>query len=263
MAASVRYRPLTTMAEFEQAADLELTIWGGDMRDAVPAHVMRAIEHAGGLILGARIDAAPDVPLVGISISLPARRDPGWALWSHLTGVHPDHQGRGIGFGLKQAQRAWALDHGFDTIRWTFDPLLRGNANFNLNRLGAQGDRYHVNLYGEMRDTINVNAPSDRMEVVWAVHGPGARSDDIGHVALMVLLSIDADDQPHRHNLPTSSLPYVVHIPRDLRKLPAASVLTWRLALREVMQTAFAQGYVATHFVEMPDRSFYVLRQLQ
>ena len=50
------------------------------------------------------------------------------ALHSHITGVAPGGQHRGIGFALKLHQRAWALARAVPVIVWTFDPLVARNA---------------------------------------------------------------------------------------------------------------------------------------
>ena len=61
-------------------------------------------------------------------------------LHSHMLATVPEWQSRGVGFALKLAQRAAALDAGFDDVRWTYDPLLARNAWFNLTKLGRDGD---------------------------------------------------------------------------------------------------------------------------
>ena len=61
---------------------------------------------------------------------------------------------RSLGFALKQFQRAWALDLGIQTIQWTADPLVRGNAFFNLVKLGAAVVAYHDDFYGPLRDPV-------------------------------------------------------------------------------------------------------------
>ena len=48
----------------------------------------------------------------------------------------------GVGYALKLAQRAQALDQGIAEVRWTFDPLIARNGYFNLHKLGAVADRF-------------------------------------------------------------------------------------------------------------------------
>src|SRR5688572_28867986 len=127
------FRVLQTVDELQQVVDLEIEVWGLDPRDAVPMNIMRPLTMHGGVIIG----CYDNERLVGMSLAFPARHNNRWILWSHMAGVHPNAQGQGIGLGLKLAQRQWALEHGYREMRWTFDPLQRGNANFNLRLLGA------------------------------------------------------------------------------------------------------------------------------
>ncbi|MFN8560597.1 MAG: GNAT family N-acetyltransferase [Anaerolineae bacterium] len=165
----IQCRPLQDIDEFEAAYNLEIAVWGIDPSDAVPVNLLRALQHGGSSLLGAYDGAR----MVGVALAFPARVGERWVLWSHLTGIDRAYQGQGVGFALKLYQRQWALDNGYDEIRWTFDPLQRGNAHFNLRRLGATAERYYVNFYGVMIDEINhANVPSDRVEAVWRLRDP-------------------------------------------------------------------------------------------
>jgi predicted GNAT superfamily acetyltransferase len=57
-----------------------------------------------------------------------------------------------------------------ERIAWTYDPLLSTNARLNIAKLGAVCNTYLRDLYGEMRDRLNVGFPSDRFRVDWWVH---------------------------------------------------------------------------------------------
>ena len=52
-------------------------------------------------------------------------------------------------------------------IAWTYDPLIRRNAYFNLVKLGARPAEYLRNFYGAMDDAINGGTETDRMLVHW------------------------------------------------------------------------------------------------
>lgn len=243
----IRCRPLQEIDEFEAAYNLEIAVWGIDPRDAVPVNLLRALQHGGSSLLG----AYDGTRMVGVALAFPARVGERWVLWSHLTGIDRAYQGQGVGFALKLYQRQWALDNGYDEIRWTFDPLQRGNAHFNLRRLGATAERYYVNFYGVMIDKINhANVPSDRVEAVWRLHDPrveqlpNGEPDDAPDVRAPFLLTDTG--LPRVESFDGSRDAYLVQIPR---RLPHhESLLAWRLALRQVLSAAFERGYTAVDF---------------
>lgn len=265
-------RPLITVEELEQIVDLEIRVWDLDPRDAVPSNLLHAMANTGSLVVGA-YDADT---LIGMAFSFPVFKSGKRILWSHMAGVHPDHQGQGIGFALKQYQRNWALKHGIGEIRWTFDPLQRGNANFNLHCLGATTNTYHVHFYGEMGG-INAGLPSDRVEVSWLLRSPrvaqlARQSQDQTPPISTAATSLDSDVNTVRFrqgyglavDIPTSwSNPvYFAELPGNLKFIKQTQpelALQWRLALRSVLQAAFAQGYVATDVVESQGRYAYAL----
>ncbi len=55
---------------------------------------------------------------------------------------------------------------------WTFDPLVRRNAWFNIAVLGAEVAEYLPSFYGSMTDAINAGDESDRLLVAWDVGRP-------------------------------------------------------------------------------------------
>lgn len=262
---TIQYRELSRPDELEQMVDLELAVWGGDARDVVPMSMLRALSAHGGLVTG----AFAGQQMVGLGQAFPARRHGKWILWSHNVGVHPDFQSLGVGFGLKQAQRRWALEQGYREIGWTYNPLMRGNANFNLHRLGATVSDYHTNYYGVMRDSINPPLPSDRFEAIWKLTDPRVKRLADGAKVTPVVKEFPADafilrvgerDVPILRDLTKLPQPYAfAQIPRSTAELSADMLEPWLLALRSAFQTAFAAGYVAVDFVDTDRASIYVL----
>ena len=185
----------------------------------------------GGYLSIARLDGEP----VGVSLGLLAHR--GTELVSHFTGVTPGFAGAGVGFALKQHQRAWAQTQGLETITWTFDPLVRRNAWFNLVRLGASVRRYVVNYYGALNDAINGMDDTDRFEVAWPVG-----------VALEPSVVTAVDDD------------VVVEIPADIEAMRTADPVLaqqWRRDLRAIVDEPLRNGW---HLVGMTADYRYVLR---
>ena len=152
-------------------ADLFDKVW--DVKSMVSPEIMTASLHNGGYGSVIYIDSRP----VGAAFALVGRALPGLNgpnLHSHATGVLPEFVGKGIGEMIKRHQWDWAKENGFDTITWTFDPLVRRNAHFNVIKLGATVLGYHQNFYGELDDGINAGEQSDRVLVRWNVAGVAA-----------------------------------------------------------------------------------------
>jgi predicted GNAT superfamily acetyltransferase len=195
--------------------------------------------------------------MIGIALAFPARSDHGWILWSHMTGVHRDYQAQGIGFELKQRQREWALANGYDEIRWTFDPLQRGNANFNLHLLGVTACQYHVNFYGVMADEINkADIPSDRIEAIWRLRETHAETQNGADRPIPFLLKDTGSLEIVALDETISE--YLVQIPNTLPRDPEM-LSAWRFALRQALMSAFQQGY---HAVDFTNANAYLLRHL-
>ncbi len=161
----VTYSMVTTLQETNVALEVCRDVWGADaVRDADLYFV--AATH-GGYLGMAWLCGEP----VGAAFGLLSNG--GRGLHSHMTAVVAAHAGAGIGYGLKQHQRAWAASQGIETITWTYDPLVRRNAWFNLVRLGAHATGYEVNYYGALGDAINGNDESDRLMMSWPVDSEG------------------------------------------------------------------------------------------
>ena len=109
--------------------------------------MMRALAHSGNYVVG----AFRGERLIGARSGSSApttctRTSPAWTR---------RRQSRGVGYAIKLHQRAWALDRRIESVRWTFDPLVRRNAYFNLHKLGARAVTYLPDFYGPMTDGIN------------------------------------------------------------------------------------------------------------
>ncbi len=157
----------TTAPEMAVVGDLMTTVWGSSV-PLVSVEMLMAISHSGGYVSIA-YEQASGQP-VGASLGLLARHAGAPALHSHITGVLPSVRGTGLGRTIKLHQRAWAAAHGIDSIVWTYDPLVRRNAWFNIAVLGVEVIEYLPSFYGPMTDGINVGDDSDRLFVAWDVH---------------------------------------------------------------------------------------------
>jgi predicted GNAT superfamily acetyltransferase len=246
-------RELTTPEEFEQAVDVEIAVWNVLERDALPTAVMIASRAAGGVTLG----AFDGERMIGMSGAFPGYRAGNPILWSHATGVIPEYQRHNVGYELKQAQADWARQHGYRAIRWTFDPLRAANAHFNLARLGATIDTYHVNFYGVMRDAINAGQETDRVEANWELQ-PRHTSFAATSEAYVLLRSVDG--LPVGEPWPESAEEIVVEIPPTIAGLSADRLRQWRVALRSALSDAFERGYIGVGFLKEQNAGLYLLR---
>jgi predicted GNAT superfamily acetyltransferase len=172
VAQGVEIRAVDGVEEVRAVEALFARIWRTDpQRAPVNADVLRALAHAGCYVAAAHERDR----LVGASAGFLGGANGDLHLHSHITGVAPDAQGRHIGLALKLHQRQWCLDRGIDVVTWTFDPLVRRNAWFNLHRLGADVVEFVPDFYGAMTDGINAGEASDRCVVRWLLPDAAAR----------------------------------------------------------------------------------------
>ncbi|MFC4536629.1 GNAT family N-acetyltransferase [Sphaerisporangium dianthi] len=247
--AGVQVRELREIAEFEQVVELFDGIWTTEPGHA-PTNVelMIAFSHSGNYVSGAFGDGGD---LVGASIGFFAAPS-GTALHSHVTGCA---RGRGIGYALKLHQRAWALSRGLGVITWTYDPLVRRNAYFNIAKLGARPRRYLPSFYGAMEDAINAGDESDRLLAVWRLGDPEAEAACAGAArppavpAGAVVALAEQDGRPVEGRVEGRVL--LIGTPRDvetLRPRDPATAKAWRHAVRRVLGGLLGEGARVTGF---------------
>ncbi len=295
---TITIRPLTTLEECAHFQKVEQLVWGTDEEAMMPTHVLITLVQNGGLVMGA---FAPDGPsatggMVGIVGGwLGSGHAPGNApgapeqlkFCSHMAGVLPGWQRQRVGLRLKLAQREWVLAQGLtEWITWTYDPLYRANAVFNIHRLGATCSTYVRDLYGEMTDVLNAGGPSDRFKVDWWMRSPrvedavaraaaalgDAHAPAHAHAStheryqgLRVLSSVAAGDNraPSEEPLLLDGTPLALPIPEDiaaLRRADRALALAWRHTLRAQMEAAFAAGYTVVDCLHLAGQDWcYVL----
>ena len=128
----IEIRVVETPADLRRLVVLLNQVWG-TMTPLIGVELLRALGHAGGYVAG----AFSDNRMVGGSLGFLGRHDGELVLHSHVTGILPGVRQTGLGRQMKLHQREWAAEQGLDTIVWTFDPLVRRNAWFNIGVLGA------------------------------------------------------------------------------------------------------------------------------
>lgn len=221
---------LTELDDLQELVDLFLEVWGTTGDPPLNTDTLRAMSHSGGFIAGARSDGRLVGGIVGWLGMNPDRE---LLMHSHILGVLPGSGARGLGFALKQRQRTWCLERGVRIVEWTFDPLVRRNAYFNLNKLGADAAEYLVDFYGAMKDGINAGDESDRILVRWRLDSDRARAAASGR---------PFEPQPG----PGAVL---VSVPDDIvaiRRGDPTLARSWRLRVREALGGAMSRGFRVT-----------------
>ncbi|MBB2910708.1 putative GNAT superfamily acetyltransferase [Streptosporangium becharense] len=245
--AGVKVRSLHGIEALQRADRLLREVWGTRRGDDPPIalDLLCAFSHTGGYVGGAFLGGE----LVGVAAGFLAA---GRSLHSHITGVAAGARGCGVGRALKEHQRAWAAEHGLVAVSWTFDPLLRRNAFFNLTRLGARVVGYLPDFYGPMSDGINDGGPSDRLFVTWPTEAAASPpvSDHDGVVVVDETGAVqEAGDAP----LLRCATPADVE---SLRATDPAAARRWRAALESGLGGALDRGYRVTGFTRS---GWYVL----
>ena len=169
----VDIRVVEDPVELRRMVTLFNQVWG-TVTPLVGGELLRAIQHAGGYVAAAYVGEQ----VVGGSFGFLGRHLDQPSLHSHITGVLPGVRRTGLGRAMKMHQRAWARRNDLAWVTWTFDPLVRRNAWFNIHVLGAEVHEYLVDFYGPIDDAINAGGASDRLLVAWDVevgaHQPAA-----------------------------------------------------------------------------------------
>ncbi len=274
---------------FYACEEVQKKAWGMDDISVVPTHLLLTAQESGGLVLGAFNEEGE---MVGFLFGFLGTREPaseGQAVaerlkhCSHMMGVVPEYQTKGIGHLLKLRQREHALSQGLDLVTWTYDPLQSVNANLNLCKLGVVCNRYLRDIYGELTDGLNIGLATDRFQVEWWVAskrvaeriekgGEKLNLDEVlekgGKRVNVTTVGPHGLLRPSVCDLSAAAGDAVVEVPADFQSIKAADIslaAEWRMHTREIFEHYFAAGYVAAEFIsevrEGSRHSFYVLKR--
>jgi predicted GNAT superfamily acetyltransferase len=269
--------------------EVQKKAWSMDDSSVVPAHLLITAQKNGGLVLGAFNEKGE---MVGCLFGFLGTREPiseneGLAErlkhCSHMTGVIPEYQTKGIGYLLKLRQREHALSQELDLVTWTYDPLESVNANLNVCKLGVVCNTYLRDIYGTLADARNAGLATDRFEIEWWIASErvvkrlekggektsldevlkaGARQENITTVGSDGLV------RPSVYSLSTTAEDVVIEIPADFQGIKAIDMslaMEWRMHTRELFEHYFGAGYVMTEFIsevtEGIRHSYYVLEK--
>jgi len=262
--AGVVVRALHSSAEMAAAAELVAQVWQSADTSPLDASLLRAFSHTHNYVAGA-FEASVDElgqredqesgALVGLSVGF-RTVEPRHGLHSHITCAAPELRDAGLGAALKQHQRSWALANGLTSITWTFDPLVRRNAYFNIAKLGVRTVAYLPEFYGPMDDGVNAGDESDRLFVSWDLldapaedHSTSPQRTCWPALEGSYVLAVGAAGEPERDEVKGDVV--TCQIPDDIvamRQGNPSQALRWRRALREALLNALSAGYIVQDF---------------
>jgi predicted GNAT superfamily acetyltransferase len=264
----IEIRDLTTIDEFRQVVALEQAIWGyTDPGDIVTVPVFIFTVHRGATLLGA---VTAQGRMVGFAYGVVGLKDGRAMQWSHMAGVLPEFRG-GLGYRLKLAQRERALQQGLDLIEWTFDPLQAMNAHFNFAKLGGVAEEYAVNFYGESTSALHRGTPTDRLVLSWKITEPHvirrlepaalrARAHEVSDAPVVNSTTMDGEwRKVTAINLALDDRRVWIEIPTGFTEMQQQApdrALQWRMDVRQMFESYFAQGYRAVDFVLQREAGF-------
>jgi predicted GNAT superfamily acetyltransferase len=250
---------LHRLEHLQAASRLFDEVWGraGSAGAVMAPEALTALAHAGGQVSGAfrgRELVGATAAFVGVF------PDGEMRLHSHVTGVAERATGTGVGRALKLHQRVWCLRRGIARVRWTFDPLVRRNAAFNLVALGARAVSFEHDVYGPMADARNAGLPTDRLVTEWELEGPRVRAALEGRAAqpdvaavrragAEPVLRVGDDDGPVES--PSDAPRRLVQVPADIeaiRLVDPGLARRWAEAVRGQLGGAMEAGFRVTGF---------------
>jgi predicted GNAT superfamily acetyltransferase len=246
-AAQVRIELARDLPRLQAVARFLAQVWlAPEGQSPLATDVLRSVVHADGAVHIARNGS-------GVAGACAAIFRPPAARGAYSLIAAARSSDRGVGFALKQAQRAWALEHGAVSMMWTFDPLVSRNARFNLVKLGAVAPDYAVDFYGQLDDGIDGQDETDRLTAVWSLTRPRiaaaapyaeATGPDLGTAELDPRRAPDGGPLAARDEAARWC-----RVPADIvaiRRRDHSVAARWRAAVREVLLAAFADGFTAT-----------------
>lgn len=251
--AQVSIRNLQGVTEQDYARQIFDEVWPTDEGTQITANLLQAMVHNGAYVSGVFFDAE----IIAAAFAFPGiDSQQRLHLHSHMAAVKEKYRNRNIGSALKWHQRAWALENGYQTITWTFDPLVRRNARLNLVKLGAQVFEYFADFYGDLPDALNAGDPTDRVIARWDLLSDrvvGAARNlnlDLSPEGIPVALA-NSNEKPVQQRVDPNSSVVLCYLPTDiiqLRSENSARAWEWRLLLREELQPRLNSGWYIQGF---------------
>ena len=165
------------MEEAYKVTRLMKEVWKMTPEEIVPSFQLKATSNF-GVVLVAVTDKNPD-EIVGFIYSVPNFDEKHYKHYSHMMGVKPKMQSKGLGYFLKLAHRKIALDSTpkVHSIEWTVDPLISRNAKLNFGKLGCITRTYKENYFGTSSEGgVFSSIPTDRFILSWVLESENVKA---------------------------------------------------------------------------------------
>jgi len=258
-APTITIRELESIAHLKALEKLQQDVWGWDDLDTTPLMDFIIMKELGGTLIG----AFDDERLIGFAFGFVGWHEERVVFHSHMLAVHPAYREHGVGLRLKLAQRASAIERGFEHITWTFDPLQSTNGHLNFRKLGVVASKYKVNFYGDQSSSpLHRHIGTDRLWVDWFLNSKRVatrvRHDD-HETAVYDLDGVERLIEVGKDGLavarPIGDLrckPVLIEVPEKIALLqrdnPEAA-RAWRDSTRTAFVDALTAGYVVDDFL--------------
>ncbi len=271
--------PFRGISDYSSCMEIQREVWRFEDVDVVPAPMLLAAAHCGGMNLAAFNSLGE---MIGFVSSILGMESGELIQHSHMLAVRSAYRNFNVGYRLKLAQRKEALKGRISTITWTFDPMQPLNAYFNLGKLGACATGYEEDFYGETTSALHRGLPTDRLITRWDLtadrveerleEGPAPRdlrkllkrfpvANRLEEVAPGMTTS-----SPVKLNCAEPEV--LFEIPYNLPEIKTRNLgvaLEWQGKMRQVFRAYFKRGYQATEFWVSEDeghlRAFYFLEK--
>jgi predicted GNAT superfamily acetyltransferase len=242
----IKIKTLKSVEDLQKTIEIQKSAWGFSDLDMESHHLMTRVQKYGGLVQGLYLNTL----CIGFTFALVAKWEGEYFIYSHMTAVKKEYQGKGYGFLLKKAQRQAVLQMGYDVIRWNFDPIESLNAFFNFHRLGVISTEYERNIYGKGESGLHQGLPTDRLIATWQLNSE------------RVIQKMKVRESRIVENIPKKILGQFqgkvahIEIPKDIRMLKQNDMkkaVGWRMKTRELFKQAFSKKWIARDIVFSAD----------
>ncbi len=275
----VTIAPFRNLADYKGCEDIQREAWRSQDIDIVPAPMLMAAIHSGGIIFGA-YNSLGD--LIGFVFSILGMVNGKPIQFSHMLAVRTAYRNFDVAFKLKMAQRKETLKRKIPLIHSSFDPMQPLNAYFTLGKLGARAHVYEENSCGETTSLLDKGLPTDRLFTQWNLAnadvvrrletGP-SRRDYRKDVKQRSVINELKEVAPGMMNcspvkLNCTSSQFLFEVPYNLQEIKNRDLglaLEWQGKMRQVFRHYFKKDYAASDFwvIEQEGhlRAFYLMEK--